>query len=101
MKKQKNIKLATKIDVEETVGELAKMTAKEFPNVYKEFSNVHKKIDTLNDKVDSGFDELRKEMHQGFQAVLSAVESVEYTKLRMRIDVLESDMAKVKEKIKV
>ena len=62
----------------------------EFKGVYKEFQGVYEE-----------FKEVRKEMQDGFRAVLAAVETVEYTKLRMRIDALESDMERVKEKVRV
>lgn len=101
MKKQRNKQPATKADVEKTVGELAQMTAKEFSNVHKRIDTVSDRLGALNEKVDTGFTELRNEMHEGFRAVLAAIETVEYTKLRMRLDVLENDMLKVKEKVKI
>ena len=85
-----------KVDVAELtviVDTLAVMTA-------KEFLRVDEKIDALNEKVDTGFTDIRKEMQDGFRMILAAVESVEYTQLRMRIDALEYDMEKVKEKVK-
>ncbi|MDP3779083.1 MAG: hypothetical protein Q8R30_03530 [bacterium] len=93
MKEHKSKGAATKADVEEAVGGLAAITA-------KEFLRTDAKIDALNEKVDTGFADLRKEMQDGFRMVLAAVESVEYTKLRMRIDALEYDMEKVKGKVK-
>ena len=94
MKKGNSKEFATKADVEEAVEGLAHMTA-------KEFSVVHKKIDALNEKVDTGFAGLRKEMHDGFRMIIAAIESVEYSKLKMRIDVLEDDMARMKSKVKM
>ena len=94
MKKNDGKGFATKSDVEGVVEGLAHMTA-------KEFSVVHKKIDALNEKVDTGFTALRQEMHDGFRMVLAAIETVEYTKLRMRLDALENDMERVKLKVKV
>lgn len=99
MKKQSNRGPATKADVEEAVGELAAMTAKEFLRTDKKIDVLNERVDALNEKVDTGFTEVRQEIREGFRAVLAAVETVEYTKLRMRIDVLESDMKKVKEKV--
>lgn len=100
MKKHTSKEVATKADVEEAVGGLAAMTAKEFLNVHKRADNLCERIDALNEKVDTGFTDIRKEMQDGLRMILAAVESVEYTKLRMRIDALEYDMEKVKEKVK-
>lgn len=73
MKKQKNIQLATKVDVENAVGGFAVITAKEFANVHKRIDTVSDKLEALNGKVDTGFEESRKEMHEGFRAVLAAI----------------------------
>lgn len=103
MKKNNNKEPAIKGDVANVradivelavvVDGLAIMTA-------KEFLRMDAKIDALNEKVDTGFADIRKEMQDGFRMILAAVESVEYAKLRMRIDALEYDMEKVKEKVK-
>jgi len=96
--KKKNAPVATKADVEKAVGRLVEMTARGFVDVEKRLGG---RIDALNEKVDTGFTELRQEMHDGFRMVLAAIETVEYTKLRMRIDSLETDVAKIKEKVRV
>ena len=101
MKKGNSKEFATKSDVEAVVGGLAYMTAKEFSVVHKKIDIVDEKVDALNEKVDTGFTELRKEMHDGFRMIIAAIESVEYTKLKMRIDVLEDDMARMKSKVKI
>lgn len=88
MKSQKDNQADIKADVEK----LAIMTA-------SEFSVVHQKFGALDEKVDSGFIELRNEMRDGFKAILAAVETVEYTKLRLRIETLEDNMEKVKTKV--
>ena len=80
---------ATKADMEE----MAVTTA-------KEFSRVHTRIDALDEKVETGFSGLQQEMHDGFRAILAAVESVEYTKLRLRIDTIERDVKHIKAKLK-
>ena len=80
---------ATKTDMEE----IAITTA-------KEFSRVHTRIDALDEKVETGFSGLQQEMHDGFRAILAAVESVEYTKLRLRIDTIERDVKHIKAKLK-
>ena len=95
---RKNTSTATKADVERTVGELAKMTARGFSDTEKQLGG---RIVALNEKVDTGFTELRQEMQDGFRMVLAAIETVEYTKLRMRIDSLETDVAKIKQKVRM
>lgn len=100
MKKNSHKEPATKADVEEAVEGLAAMTAKEFVNVHKKIDILDERFGALNEKVDTSFTGIRKEMQDGFRMILTAVESVEYTRLRMRIDALEYDMEKVKEKVK-
>ena len=97
--KKKNVSVATKADVEN----LADATARGFVDVEKRLGDrihaVDKKVDVLNEKVDTGFADIRQEMQEGFRMVLAAIETVEYTKLRMRIDSLETDVARIKEKV--
>lgn len=80
------------------VEELADITARGFVDVEKRLGG---RIDALNEKVDTGFADMRQEMQEGFRMVLAAIETVEYTKLRMRIDSLETDVARIKEKVRV
>ena len=94
---------ATKADVEKAVGELAAMTGGEFRYIREEMATMATKelVRELAENTQEEFRAVRREMSEGFRAVLAAIESVEYTKLRMRIDVLESDVGRIKEKVKV
>ena len=84
--------------VREDIEKLAEITHNEFRNVHNEFGSVREDMAMLNEKMDDGFTAMRSEMQQGFRAVLAAVETVEYTKLRMRIDALEERMEKIQKK---
>lgn len=109
--KRKQIPSANKADlggIKSDIEKLAVATA-------QEFSNTNKSIDTLEKKMKERFlhvseefahvyeesVSVRKEIQEGFKAILAAVESVEYVKLRMRIDTLEDDVAKIKEKVHI
>lgn len=96
-----------------TSEKLAEITHNEFKSVREDmdngfksvredmdngFENVRKNMVMLNEKMDDGFTAMRNEMQQGFRVVLAAVEIVEYTKLRMRIDSLEERMEKIQKK---
>jgi len=82
-----------------TIEKLAEMTRDEFKNTRDEFALVRKETKEmgrlLNEKMDNGFAAMRREMQENTRAILAAVESVEYVKLRMRIDSLETRMDKV------
>lgn len=78
-----------------TIEKLAEMTAQEFGAVHREIDGVRGVVRELNEKMDTGFTALRQEMHEGFRAVLAAVETVEYTKLRMRLDAVEERLERV------
>lgn len=98
--KKRDVSAATKVDVEE----LADITARGFVDVEKRLGQridaVDEKVAILNEKVDTGFADMRQEMQEGFRMVLAAIETVEHTKLRMRIDSLETDVARIKEKVR-
>ena len=87
--------VAAKADVSAVKSDVEKLAL----STAKEFSNVHKRIDALDEKIEDRFEAVQEEMQEGFKAVLAAIESVEYVKLRMRIDTLESDVTKIKEKV--
>lgn len=71
-----------------TIEKLAEITQDEFSRMEKKMAT-KEMVGMLDEKVDNGFSALRQEMREGFRAVLAAVETVEYTKLRMRIDAIE------------
>ncbi|MBI3442163.1 MAG: hypothetical protein HY007_00100 [Candidatus Sungbacteria bacterium] len=52
----------------------------------------------LDETIQDEFKSLRQEMREGTRAVLAAIETVEYTKLRIRLDTLEQRMEKVEQK---
>ncbi len=98
--KKKQLQPATKADVEESVEKVAVMAQGEFQNIRKEMAT-KEVVRELHEDMQEEFGAVRQEMSEGFRAVLAAIETVEYTKLRMRIDSLETDMAKVKQKVRV
>lgn len=98
--KKKNAQGATKADVEDAVEEVAVMAQGEFRHIREEMAT-KKVVGELHENMLEGFSAIRQEMQEGFRAVLAAIETVEYTKLRMRIDSLETDVAKIKQKVRV
>ena len=95
MTKNKNEQLSTKRDIEE----LAEMTAKGFVDVEK--------------RIDGRIGSLEKTMKEGFEMVLEEIKGmreeskisrqatrIEYMELSDRVDMLERDMKKVKQKVK-
>ena len=96
--KKNSLQSATKADVEK----VAVMAQGEFRRIREEMAGMVTKelVRELHENTQAEFGAVRREMSEGFRAVLAAIESVEYTKLRMRIDVLESDVGRIKEKVK-
>ena len=94
--KKRNIQPATQGDVEE----VATMAQSEFRRMREEMAT-KELVRELNEDMQEGFSTLRKEIGEGFRAMLAAVETVEYMKLRTRIDALESDIKKIKIKVRV
>lgn len=82
-----------------TIEKLAEMTRDEFGSVRRdmttEFASVRRDMAALNGKMDNGFSAMRKEMQENTRVILAAVQTVEYTKLRIRLDTLENRMDKV------
>lgn len=84
-----------------TIEKLAEVTRDEFKSTRDEFALVRKEMATkesvrlLHEEMNSEFSAVRKEMQENTRAILAAIESVEYVKLRMRIDSLETRMDKV------
>ncbi len=82
-----------------TTDDLARFTAQEFAAVRKEMSGLatemgglatKESVRLLDEKVDNGFAAIRHEMHENTRVILAAIETVEYTKLRIRLDTLET-----------
>ena len=92
-------------DMEEkntTMNELARMTANEFARVDKSIhvldekvSLLDEKVSLLDEKVDNGFAAIRQEMQENTRVILAAIQTVEYTKLRIRLDTLETRVDKM------
>lgn len=78
-----------------TIEKLAEITQNEFSRMEKKMAT-KEMVGMLDEKVDTGFNSLRQEMREGFRAILAAVETVEYTKLRMRIDAIEERLERAK-----
>ena len=110
MKKEKDISLATKADVQEAIEELAKITASGFSDVDKRFFNVDKRFSDI----DKQFVDVRKEMREGFAMVLDEVRGIrnevktyyqgsriEYGELDERMETLEEEVKRIKVKVKI
>lgn len=80
-----------------TIEKLAEMTRDEFVQVRRDMAT-KELVRDLREETQQGFATLRQEMHEGFRAVLAAFETVEYTKLRMRLDAVEERLERVEQR---
>lgn len=80
-----------------TLEKLAEMTRDEFAHIKKEMAT-KEVVRSLHEMTTEEFRSVREEIRDGFRAVLAAVETVEYTKLRMRLDAVEERLERVEQR---
>lgn len=80
-----------------TIDELAAMTQRGFRDLEKRLASKDA-VGELQNLMLNEFKAMRQETQEGTRAVLAAIETVEYTKLRIRLDVLEQRVEKVEQK---
>lgn len=89
-----------------TIDELAAMTQRGFRDLEKRMATkddlkqfaTKEAVRLLNENMREEFTAIRREIQEGTRAILAAIETVEYTKLRIRLDMLEERVEKVEHK---
>lgn len=92
--KKRKALLYTIMNGEITIEKLAEMARDEFAHMREEMAT-KEIVRNLGEEMHEDFSALRQEMQEGTRAVLAAIQSVEYTKLRMRIDAVEERLSRM------